>query len=131
MTTNGQAPFVTVYMNLAEVPEGKEREDLALVTEEVLKQRIQGVKNANGVYVTVAFPKLIYALDECNIEKDSKYYELTRLAAECSAKRMVPDYISNKIQKELKNGDEYPCINIPVPFKSDLNSKTYLNGESL
>lgn len=131
MTTNGQAPFITVYMNLAEVPEGNERKDLAIVIEEVLRQRIQGVKNSQGVYITPAFPKLIYALDECNIHEDSPYYYLTKIAAECSAKRMVPDYISNKIQKELKNGDEYPCINIPVPFKSNLNSKTYLNGESL
>lgn len=131
MTTNGQAPFITVYLDLSEVPEGAERDDLAISIEEVLKQRIQGVKNRQGVYITPAFPKLIYALDDCNIHEDSKYWYLTKLAAECSAKRMVPDYISNKVQRKLKNGDEYPCINITVPFKSNLNSKTYLNGESL
>jgi hypothetical protein len=131
MTTNGQAPFITVYLDLSEVPEGTGRDDLAIAIEEVLKQRIQGVKNQQGVYITPAFPKLIYALDDCNIHEDSKYWYLTKLAAECSAKRMVPDYISNKVQRKLKNGDEYPCINITVPFKSNLNSKTYLNGESL
>lgn len=99
-------------MGLAEVPEGREREDLALVIEEVLRQRILGVKNEVGVYITPAFPKLIYALDEMNMEPDSKYYYLTRLAAECTSKRMVPDYISNKIQRELKHGDTYTCIDI-------------------
>ena len=125
MTTNGQAPFVTVYINLNEVPEGKEREDLALVAEEVLKQRIQGVKNANGVYITVAFPKIVYALDECNINEDSKYYQLTRLAAECSAKRMVPDYISNKVQRELKNGDELTCMGCRSFLTNDTCTENY------
>ena len=111
MTTNGQAPFITVYMNLNEAKGKEERKDLALVIEEVLKQRIQGIKNEQGVWITPAFPKLIYALDENNIYPDSEYYYLTRLAAECTAKRMVPDYISNKVQRELKQGDEYPCIN--------------------
>lgn len=111
MTTNGQAPFITVYMNINEVQEGKEQEDLALVIEEVLKQRIQGVKNEQGVWITPAFPKLIYALDENNIYPNSKCYYLTRLAAECTSKRMVPDYISNKVQRELKQGDTYTCIN--------------------
>ena len=109
MTTNGQAPFVTVFMYLDEVPEGQTRDDLALIIEEMLKQRIQGVKNEKGVYITPAFPKLIYCLDEDNIYNDSKYYYLTKLAAECTAKRMVPDYISAKIMRELK-GDTYPCM---------------------
>lgn len=131
MTTNGQAPFITVYMNLNEAPEGQKRDDLAKAIEEVLKQRIKGVKNEQGVWVTPAFPKLIYALDENNIHENAPYWYLTELAAECTAKRMVPDYISNKVERELKNGDEYPCINVTVPFKSNLNRKTYLNGESL
>ena len=109
MTTNGQAPFVTVFMYLDEVPEGQTRSDLAMIIEEMLKQRMVGVKNEKGVYITPAFPKLIYALDEDNIHEDSKYYYLTKLAAECTAKRMVPDYISAKIMKELK-GDVYPCM---------------------
>ena len=109
MTTNGQAPFVTVYMYLDEVPEGQTRDDLALIIEEMLRQRMKGVKNEKGVYITPAFPKLIYTLDEDNIHEDSKYYYLTKLAAECTAKRMVPDYISAKIMKELK-GDIYPCM---------------------
>lgn len=110
MTTNGQAPFVTVFMYLNEVPEGQIRDDLALVTEEMLRQRIQGVKNEKGVYITPAFPKLIYVLEDNNIEENSKYYYLTRLAAECTAKRMVPDYISEKIMKELKDGNCYTCM---------------------
>lgn len=108
MTTNGQAPFITVYMYINEVPE-KERADLALIIEEVLKQRIKGVKNNKGIYITPAFPKLIYALTENNITKNSKYYYLTELAAKCSAKRMVPDYISEKKMLELK-GDVYTCM---------------------
>ena len=115
MTTNGQAPFVTVFMYLDEVPEGQTRDDLAMVTEEVLRQRIQGVKNEKGVWITPAFPKLIYVLEEDNIHEDSKYWNLTQLAAECTAKRMVPDYISEKKMKELKvdkNGEGhcYPCM---------------------
>ena len=115
MTTNGQAPFVTVFMYIDEVPEGQTREDLALVIEEVLKQRIQGVKNEKGVWITPAFPKLIYVLEEDNIREDSKYWNLTQLAAQCTAKRMVPDYISEKIMKKLKvdkNGDGhcFPCM---------------------
>ena len=104
MTTNGQAPFITVFMYLDEVPAGKTRDDLAVIIEEMLKQRIKGVKNEVGVYVTPAFPKLIYVLDEDNIHPDSKYYHLTELAAQCTAKRMVPDYISAKVMKELKGG---------------------------
>ena len=110
MTTNGQAPFITVFMYLDEVPDGRLRDDLAMVIEEMLKQRILGVKNEKGVYITPAFPKLIYVLDEDNIHEDSKYYYLTELAAKCTAKRMVPDYISAKKMKEYKNGDVYPCM---------------------
>ena len=110
MTTNGQAPFVTVFRYLDEVPEGRLRDDLALVTEEILRQRIQGVKNEKGVYITPAFPKLIYVLEEDNITEGSKYWELTKLAAKCTAKRMVPDYISEKIMRKLKDGNCYPCM---------------------
>ena len=110
MTCNGQAPFVTVFMYLDEVPEGRTRDDLAMIIEEVMKQRMQGVKNEKGVWITPAFPKLIYVLDEDNITEDSKYWYLTELAAKGTAKRMVPDYISAKIMKELKNGDVYPCM---------------------
>ena len=115
MTTNGQAPFVTVFMYLDEVPEGQTRDDLALIIEEVMKQRIQGVKNEKGVWITPAFPKLIYVLEEDNIHKNSKYYYLTELAARCTAKRMVPDYISEKMMKQLKvdqngEGQCYPCM---------------------
>ena len=102
MTTNGQAPFVTVFMYLNEVQDEKLKADLALIIEEMLKQRMQGVKNEKGVYVTPAFPKLIYVLEEDNIYEDSKYYYLTELAAKCTAKRLVPDYISEKIMKQLK-----------------------------
>ena len=109
MTCNGQAPFVTMFMYLDEVPEGQTREDLAAIIREVLIQRMQGVKNEKGVWVTPAFPKLIYVLDEDNIHEDSKYRSLTELAAKCTAKRMVPDYISAKKMKELK-GDVYPCM---------------------
>ena len=109
MTTNGQAPFVTVFMYLDEVPEGRLREDLAMITEEILRQRILGVKNEKGVYITPAFPKLIYVLEEDNIREGSKYWYLTKLAAKCTAKRMVPDYISEKIMKQLKDGNCYTC----------------------
>ncbi len=112
-TTNGQAPFLSVCMYLGETDEYKE--EVALIIEEVLKQRIQGMKNENGVYVTPAFPKLLYVLEEDNINPNSKYYYLTKLAAKCSAKRMVPDYISEKVMKQLKidkngNGQCYPCM---------------------
>lgn len=110
MTTNGQAPFVSIFMYLNEVPEGRTREDLALLTEEILKQRIQGVKNEQGIYITPAFPKLLYVLEENNITPESKYWYLTELAAKCTAKRMVPDYISEKVMKELKDGNCYPCM---------------------
>ena len=115
MTTNGQAPFITVFMYLDEVPEGQERDDLASIIEEMLHQRILGVKNEKGVYVTPAFPKLIYVLEEDNIHENSKYWYLTKLAAKCTAKRMVPDYISEKQMLEMKvdeNGEGhcYPCM---------------------
>ena len=110
MTCNGQAPFVTVFMYLDEVPEGQARDDLAMIIEEVLIQRMKGVKNEKGVWITPAFPKLIYALDEDNITEDSKYWYLTELAAKCTAKRMVPDYISAKVMRELKSGDVYTCM---------------------
>ena len=110
LTTNGQAPFVTVYMYLGEAKNDQERNDLALVIEEVLRQRYEGVKNEQGVWVTPAFPKLIYVLEEENIHKDSRYFYLTELAAKCTAKRMVPDYISEKIMKQLKGGDVYTCM---------------------
>lgn len=110
MTTNGQAPFVTVFMYLNEVPEGRTRDDLSLIIEEMLAQRIQGVKNEQGVYITPAFPKLIYVLEEDNVREGSRYFELTKLAARCTAKRLVPDYISEKMMKELKSGNCYPCM---------------------
>ena len=110
MTCNGQAPFVTVFMYLDEVPEGQTRKDLSMIIKEVLVQRMQGVKNEKGVWITPAFPKLIYVLDEDNISEDAPYWYLTELAAKCTAKRMVPDYISAKIMKELKQGDVYPCM---------------------
>ncbi len=110
MTTNGQAPFVTVFMYLNEVSEGQTRDDLASVIESVLHQRILGVKNEKGVYITPAFPKLIYVLEEDNVREGSKYWYLTRLAAECTAKRLVPDYISEKMMKEMKDGNCYPCM---------------------
>ena len=115
MTTNGQAPFVTVFMYLGEARNEQERADLALIIEEVLRQRILGVKNEQGVYITPAFPKLIYVLEEQNVHPDSKYWYLTRLAAQCTAKRLVPDYISEKKMKEYKvdkngNGQCYTCM---------------------
>ena len=115
LTTNGQAPFVTVFMYLGEAKSQQEKDDLALIIEETLLQRYQGVKNEKGVWVTPAFPKLIYVLEEDNIHEDSKYWYLTKLAAKCTAKRMVPDYISEKKMLELKvdkngNGHCYPCM---------------------
>ncbi len=109
LTTNGQAPFVTVFMYLNEAKNEQEKKDLALIIEETLRQRIQGVKNEEGVWITPAFPKLIYALEEDNIKEGAPYYYLTELAAQCTAKRMVPDYISEKVMLELK-GDVYTCM---------------------
>jgi ribonucleoside-triphosphate reductase len=110
MTCNGQAPFVTMFMYLDEVPEGQTRDDLAAIIEETLKQRMKGVKNEKGVWITPAFPKIIYVLDEDNVTPDSKYWYLTELAAQCTAKRMVPDYISAKVMKQMKNGNVYTCM---------------------
>jgi len=115
MTTNGQAPFITVFMYLGEAKNEREKKDLAMMIEETLNQRILGVKNQNGVYITPAFPKLIYVLEEQNIHEDSEYFYLTELAAKCTAKRMVPDYISEKKMLELKidkngNGNCYTCM---------------------
>lgn len=109
-TTNGQAPFTSMFMYLDEVPAGQPRKDLAMLIEEVLRQRIQGVKNEQGVYVTTAFPKLLYCLDEDNSHEDSEYWYLTKLAAECSAKRLVPDYISAKIMRKEKDDNVFPCM---------------------
>ncbi len=142
MTCNGQAPFVTMFMYLDEVPEGQTRDDLAMVIEEVLKQRMKGVKNEKGVWITPAFPKIIYTLDEDNIYPQSRYYYLTELAAKCTAKRMVPDYISAKKMIEYK-GDVYPCMGCrsfltPDNEQNDeglcdagnkSNSKTYEEGK--
>ena len=118
MTTNGQAPFITVFMYLGEARNEQERKDLAIIIEETLRQRIEGVKNEKGVWITPAFPKLIYVLEKDNITEDSPYWELTKLAARCTAKRMVPDYISEKKMRELKlskgetagHGDVYTCM---------------------
>ncbi len=110
MTTNGQAPFITLFLYLDEAPKGQERDDLAMVIRSVLNQRILGVKNEAGTYITPAFPKLIYVLDEDNITQDSPYWDLTCLAAECTAKRMVPDYISAKVMRNLKQGNVYTCM---------------------
>ena len=109
MTTNGQAPFITIFMYLNEAKNEQEKHDLALLIEEMLRQRIQGVKNENGVYIAPAFPKLIYVLEEDNITEGSEYWYLTELAAECTSKRLVPDYISEKMMLELK-GDVYTCM---------------------
>ena len=133
MTTNGQAPFITVFMYLDEVPEGQTRDDLAVIIEEMLKQRIQGVKNETGAWITPAFPKLIYVLDEDNIYPDSKYYYLTELAAKCTAKRMVPDYISAKVMKELKGGVwvSMGCRSFLTPDRTTenvANAKNWVKG---
>ena len=122
LTTNGQAPFVTVFMYLNEAKSEQEKKDLAMIIEEVLLQRHQGVKNEQGIWVTPAFPKLIYVLEEDNIHEDSKYYYLTRLAAKCTAKRLVPDYISEKKMKELKEGNCFPvmgCRSALTPWKNE------------
>lgn len=110
MTCNGQAPFVTMFMYLDEVPAGRPRDDLAMLIEEVFRQRIQGIKNEKGVWITPAFPKLIYVLDKDNVCTGSKYWDLTVLAAKCTVKRMVPDYISAKVMRELKQGEVYTCM---------------------
>ena len=122
LTTNGQAPFITIFMYLGEVKDPKTKQDLALVIEEIIKQRYQGVKNESGVWITPAFPKLIYVLEEDNIREGSPYYYLTKLAAKCSAKRLVPDYISEKKMKELKEGNCFPvmgCRSALSPWKDE------------
>ena len=143
MTTNGQTPFVSINMYLGEVEDGRIKDDLAIIIEEVLKQRIQGVKNEKGIWVTPAFPKLLYVLEEDNINEDSKYYYLTKLAAKCTAKRMVPDYISEKIMKQNKinangEGDCYPCMGCRSFLTPDrtiklgnlANAKNYVPGKA-
>lgn len=122
MTTNGQAPFVTEFLYLGEAKNEREKEDLALIIEETLKQRYEGVKNEKGVAITPAFPKIIYVLEEDNIHPESKYYYLTELAAKCTAKRLVPDYISEKKMKELKEGNCFPvmgCRSALSPWKDE------------
>ena len=130
MTTNGQAPFITVFMYLNEVPEGQLRDDLAAIIEEMLHQRILGVKNENGVYITPAFPKLIYVLEEDNIREGTKYWELTKLAAACTAKRMVPDYISEKIMMKLKDGNCYTCMGCRSFLTVDRTKENYANAKN-
>ncbi|MBQ0071794.1 MAG: anaerobic ribonucleoside-triphosphate reductase, partial [Spirochaetales bacterium] len=122
MTTNGQAPFLTVFMYLNEAKSEQEKQDLAIMIEETLKQRIQGVKNEAGIYITPAFPKLIYVLEEDNVKEGTPYFYLTELAARCTAKRMVPDYISEKKMKELKEGNCFPvmgCRSNLSPWKDE------------
>ena len=129
MTTNGQTPFVTIFMYLNEVPEGRTRDDLAMIIEEVLEQRYQGTKNEKGAWVTPAFPKLVYVLEENNIHENSQYWYLTKLAAKCTAKRLVPDYVSEKKMFEYKkdfngNGNCYPpmgCRSFLTPDTQDFN----------
>lgn len=133
MTTNGQTPFVTIWMYLNEAPEGQTRDDLALIIEEVIKQRLEGTKNSKGVWVTPAFPKLVYALTEDNIHEDSKYWYLTKLAAKCTAKRLVPDYVSEKKMLEYKkdakgNGNCYPpmgCRSFLTPYLTEGGQPKY------
>ena len=122
MTTNGQAPFLTVFMYLNEAKDEREKKDLAMIIEETLKQRYKGVKNEAGVWVTPAFPKLIYVLEEDNIDEGSPYFYLTELAAKCTSKRLVPDYISEKKMKELKEGNCFPvmgCRSAISPWKDE------------
>lgn len=109
-TTNGQAPFITLFMYINEVPDGQAREDQVLVIKEILRQRIQGVKNEKGVWILPVFPKLIYVLDENNTYEGSKYFDVTKLACKCISTRMTPDFISAKIQRQLKDGNVYPCM---------------------
>lgn len=109
-STNGQSPFLTEFMYLNEARNEREKQDLAMIIEETLRQRIQSVKNKQGAYVTIAFPKLIYVTEEDNVYEDSKYFYLTKLAAECSAKRLAPDYISEKKMKEMKEGNCFPVM---------------------
>lgn len=131
MTTNGQTPFVTAFMYLNEVPEGRLRDDLNILIKEVLRQRMEGVKNKQGVWITPAFPKLIYVLDENNISEGTEYWETTVLAAKCTAKRLVPDYISAKVMKELKNGNVYTpmgCVDEKEVIDYKINEKRYVES---
>ena len=135
MTTNGQTPFVSVFMYIDEVPEGQTREDLVLIINEVLRQRIKGLPNEQGVWITPAFPKLLYVLDEDNVTEESKYWETTKLAAKCTAKRMVPDYISAKVMRELKQGDVYGCmgcrsfLTVDRTTENLANAMNYVSGQ--
>ena len=124
MTTNGQAPFVSIFMNIGDCKSEQEKADFVKVSAEIFNQRIKGVKNEKGIYVTPAFPKLLYVLDECNIHEDSPYFWLTQLAAKCTAKRMVPDYISAKQMRELKNGNVYGCMGCRSFLTVDRYSET-------
>ena len=131
MTTNGQTPFVTAFMYLNEVPEGRLRDDLNILIKEVLRQRMEGVKNKQGVWITPAFPKLIYVLDENNISEGTEYWETTVLAAKCTAKRLVPDYISAKVMKELKNGNVYTpmgCVDEKEVIDYKISGKRYVES---
>ena len=131
MTTNGQTPFVTAFMYLNEVPEGRLRDDLNILIKEVLRQRMEGVKNKQGVWITPAFPKLIYVLDENNISEGTEYWETTVLAAKCTAKRLVPDYISAKVMKELKNGNVYTpmgCVDEKEVIDYKIGGKRYVES---
>ena len=125
LTTNGQTPFVSVFMYLDEVPAGQTRDDLALIIAETLQQRYEGVKNEMGVWVSPAFPKLLYVLDEDNITEGSPYWHITEMAAKCSARRMVPDYISAKMMRQLKDGDVYPCMGCRAFLTPSSNHKYY------
>jgi len=127
MTTNGQAPFVSIFMNIGDCKSEQEKADFVKVSAEIFNQRIKGVKNEKGIYVTPAFPKLLYVLDECNIHEDSPYFWLTQLAAKCTAKRMVPDYISAKQMRELKNGNVYGCMGCRSFLTVDRYSETVGN----
>ncbi len=127
MTTNGQAPFVSIFMNIGDCKSEQEKADFVKVSAEIFNQRIKGVKNEKGIYVTPAFPKLLYVLDECNIHEDSPYFWLTQLAAKCTAKRMVPDYISAKQMRKLKNGNVYGCMGCRSFLTVDRYSETVGN----
>lgn len=136
LTTNGQTPFVTMFINLAEAKEGQERDDLVALATEVFKQRIQGVKNEKGVYITPAFPKIVYVIDEENapLDENAKYHNLTVLAASCTARRMVPDYISAKVAKELKEGNVVApmgCVSGESIIEYKINGHTCVSSFSM
>ena len=129
MTTNGQTPFVSIFLYLNEVRDGREKDDFAMLIEEVLKQRIEGTKNEQGVWITPAFPKILYVLEEDNVHKGDKYYYLTELAAKCTAKRMVPDYISEKKMLEYK-GDCFPCMGCRSFLTPDRTTENLANANN-